>query len=136
MTLHGAAPYGRVEPGSDLSEEEYLALVLGPRRQDDQVINDNNKHCIALSLTELLQALLWLITIFYVIVFISGLLGNISVIVVIIKSKGLHCAMNFYLLSLALADILIILLGAVTSEKLFLQNKKLIDKEMIVTKHY
>ena len=91
---------------------------------------------IALSLTELLQALLWLITIFYVIVFISGLLGNISVIVVIIKSKGLHCAMNFYLLSLALADILIILLGAVTSEKLFLQNKKLIDKEMIVTKHY
>ena len=91
---------------------------------------------IALSLTEFLQALLWLITIFYVIVFISGLLGNISVIVVIIKSKGLHCAMNFYLLSLALADILIILLGAVTSEKLFLQNKKLIDKEMIVTKHY
>ena len=91
---------------------------------------------IALSLTELLQALLWLITIFYVIVFISGLLGNMSVIVVIIKSKGLHCAMNFYLLSLALADILIILLGAVTSEKLFLQNKKLIDKEMIVTKHY
>ena len=91
---------------------------------------------IALSLTELLQALLWLITIFYVIVFISGLVGNMSVIVVIIKSKGLHCAMNFYLLSLALADILIILLGAVTSEKLFLQNKKLIDKEMIVTKHY
>ena len=91
---------------------------------------------ITSSLTELLQALLWLITIFYVIVFISGLLGNISVIVVIIKSKGLHCAMNFYLLSLALADILIILLGAVTSEKLFLQNKKLIDKEMIVTKHY
>ena len=91
---------------------------------------------IALSLTELLQALLWLITIFYVIVFISGLMGNMSVIVVIIKSKGLHCAMNFYLLSLALADILIILLGAVTSEKLFLQNKKLIDKEMIVTKHY
>ena len=55
-------------------------------------------------------------TIFYVIVFISGLLGNMSVIVVIIKSKGLHCAMNFYLLSLALADILIILLGAVTQK--------------------
>ena len=41
LTLHGAAPYGRLEPGSaeDLSEEEYLALVLGPRRQDDQVFN-------------------------------------------------------------------------------------------------
>ena len=50
-------------------------------------------------------------TIFYVIVFITGLLGNMSVIVVIIKSKGLHCAMNYYLVSLALADILIIILG-------------------------
>ena len=50
-------------------------------------------------------------TIFYVIVFISGLLGNISVILVIIKSSGLHCAMNYYLVSLALADILIISLG-------------------------
>ena len=50
-------------------------------------------------------------TIFYVIVFISGLLGNLSVILVIIKSSGLHCAMNYYLLSLAMADILIIILG-------------------------
>ena len=50
-------------------------------------------------------------TIFYVIVFISGLLGNIFVILVITRSRGLHCAMNFYLLSLALADILIIVLG-------------------------
>ena len=50
-------------------------------------------------------------TIFYGIVFITGLLGNMSVIVVIIKSSGLHCAMNYYLVSLALADILIIILG-------------------------
>ena len=57
------------------------------------------------------QALLWAMTIFYLIVFITGLLGNLSVIVVIIKSKGLHCAMNYYLVSLALADILIIILG-------------------------
>ena len=50
-------------------------------------------------------------TIFYLIVFVTGILGNMSVIVVIIKSKGLHCAMNYYLVSLALADILIIILG-------------------------
>ena len=50
-------------------------------------------------------------TVFYVVVFISGLLGNLSVIIVIVKSKGLHCAMNYYLISLAMADILIILLG-------------------------
>ena len=50
-------------------------------------------------------------TIFYVVVFLSGLFGNLSVIIVIVKSKGLHCAMNYYLISLAMADILIILLG-------------------------
>ena len=51
------------------------------------------------------------VTVFYLFVFLSGLLGNISVIIVIIKSKGLHCAMNYYLISLAIADVLIIVLG-------------------------
>ena len=44
-------------------------------------------------------------------VFISGLLGNLSVIAVVVRSKGLHSAMNYYLISLAIADILIIILG-------------------------
>ena len=57
------------------------------------------------------QTLLWFMTVFYVLVFLSGLLGNLSVIIVIVKSKGLHCAMNYYLISLAMADILIIILG-------------------------
>ena len=60
---------------------------------------------------EIFQYLLWFMTIFYVVVFLSGLFGNLSVIIVIVKSKGLHCAMNYYLISLAMADILIILLG-------------------------
>ena len=51
------------------------------------------------------------VTVFYVVVFISGLLGNLSVIAVVVRSKGLHSAMNYYLISLAMADILIILLG-------------------------
>ena len=57
------------------------------------------------------QVLLMFFTVFYVFVFISGLLGNMSVIIVIVRSKGLHCAMNYYLISLAIADVLIILLG-------------------------
>ena len=51
------------------------------------------------------------VTVFYVVVFISGLLGNLSVIAVVVRSKGLHSAMNYYLISLAIADILIIILG-------------------------
>ena len=52
-----------------------------------------------------------LFTIFYIVVFISGLLGNLSVIFVVVKSKGPHSAMDFYLISLAIADLLIIILG-------------------------
>ena len=35
LTVHGAAPYGRLSQVSadNLTEEEFLALVLGPRRQ-------------------------------------------------------------------------------------------------------
>ena len=44
-------------------------------------------------------------------VFFSGILGNLSVIAVVVRSKGLHSAMNYYLISLAIADILIIILG-------------------------
>ena len=51
------------------------------------------------------------VTVFYVVVFVSGLLGNLSVIAVVVRSKGLHSAMNYYLISLAIADVLIILLG-------------------------
>ena len=51
------------------------------------------------------------VTVFYVVVFISGLLGNLSVIVLVVRSKDLHSAMNYYLISLAIADILIIILG-------------------------
>ena len=39
LTVHGAAPYGRLSQVSadNLTEEEFLTLVLGPRRQDDRV---------------------------------------------------------------------------------------------------
>ena len=51
------------------------------------------------------------VTVFYVVVFVSGLLGNLSVIAVVVRSKGLHSAMNYYLISLALADLILLILG-------------------------
>jgi len=94
LTLHGAALYNNSGMANlqNLSLNETLKMFLGPQKQDDQV-------------------LLMFFTVFYVFVFISGLLGNMSVIIVIVRSKGLHCAMNYYLISLAIADVLIILLG-------------------------
>ena len=50
-------------------------------------------------------------TVFYLVVFVTGIIGNISVCNVIIRSSHLHTAMNYYLVSLACADLMIIILG-------------------------
>lgn len=71
---------------------DYLEMVLGPKQMDDY-------HTLVV------------ITLFYVTVFITGVLGNLSVCLVIFRSSHLHTAMNYYLVSLAVADALIIVLG-------------------------
>ena len=71
---------------------DYLEMVLGPKQMDDY-------HTLVV------------ITLFYVTVFITGVLGNLSVCLVIFRSSHLHTAMNYYLVSLAVADLTIILLG-------------------------
>ena len=96
ITAFGGATYNgdQGNQSSDIPMEldEYLLAVMGPKQMDDKVV-------------------LVLVTIFYLLVFVSGLVGNLSVCLVIVRSRGLHCAMNYYLVSLALADITIILLG-------------------------
>ena len=52
-----------------------------------------------------------IITVFYLTVFVTGIIGNISVCNVILRSSHLHTAMNYYLVSLACADLMIIILG-------------------------
>ena len=61
-----------------------------------------------------------LVTIFYLILFLGGVLGNLLVCVVIIKSKELHSAMNYYLLSLAVADLTLITTGMFFLIQIFL----------------
>ena len=51
-----------------------------------------------------------LITI-YVVVFVTGVFGNLTTCVVIQRNKFMHSITNFYLSSLAVADLLIIVLG-------------------------
>ena len=100
VTVYGGAVYDSetVNNGS-VELEEFLNAALGPQQ----------------------VTLNWLIpvTIFYVLVFITGLVGNIAVCVVIIKNKSLHSAMNYYLISLALADLIIIIMG---KEKCWFRN--------------
>ena len=98
ITAFGGATYNgdKGNQSSDIPMEldEFLIAVMGPKQMDD-------------------KAVLVLVTIFYLLVFVSGLVGNLSVCLVIFRSHGLHNAMNYYLVSLAIADMTIIILGKI-----------------------
>ena len=82
-----------VTTAENVSEiSEFLEMMLGPKQMDDY-------HT------------LMVITLFYTTVFVTGILGNLSVCLVIFRSSHLHTAMNYYLVSLAVADLMIIILG-------------------------
>jgi hypothetical protein len=76
------------------SVEEYLVRMLGP------------KH--------LPLAVVLPITIIYVSIFVSGVVGNVAVCVVIARNKSMRTATNYYLFSLAVSDLTLLLLGKCT----------------------
>ena len=47
----------------------------------------------------------------YGIIFVTGVFGNIAVCLVIIEHKSMHTATNYYLFSLAVADLMTLVLG-------------------------
>ena len=50
-------------------------------------------------------------TAIYITLFITGVVGNVATGVVIIRNRSMHTATNYYLFSLALSDLVILLLG-------------------------
>ncbi|XP_022919694.2 pyrokinin-1 receptor-like [Onthophagus taurus] len=51
------------------------------------------------------------ITIIYTIIFFVGVIGNISTCIVIARNKCMHTATNYYLFSLAISDLLLLISG-------------------------
>ncbi|KAM7363369.1 pyrokinin 1 receptor [Cochliomyia hominivorax] len=51
------------------------------------------------------------VTIIYVLIFITGVIGNIITCIVIKKNRSMHTATNYYLFSLAISDFLLLLSG-------------------------
>lgn len=51
------------------------------------------------------------ITIIYAAIFLTGIIGNISTCVVIARNKHMHTATNYYLFSLAISDLLLLVSG-------------------------
>lgn len=52
-----------------------------------------------------------LLTSLYTIIFLSGVLGNVCTCIVIARNRSMHTATNYYLFSLAVSDVLTLLLG-------------------------
>ncbi|XP_060806250.1 neuropeptides capa receptor-like [Amyelois transitella] len=75
----------------DCSEEEMLWWLMGSKR---------------LPLKEIIP-----ISVVLVVIFLTGVVGNVCVCVVIVKHPGLHTATNYYLFSLAVSDLLLLLFG-------------------------
>ncbi|XP_026751895.1 pyrokinin-1 receptor-like [Galleria mellonella] len=51
------------------------------------------------------------ITIIYSLIFVTGLIGNIFTCLVIVRNKSMHTATNYYLFSLAISDLLLLVSG-------------------------
>lgn len=62
------------------------------------------------------------ITIIYSLIFVTGLFGNIITCTVIIRNKSMHNATNYYLFSLAISDLLLLISG-MPQEMYFIWSK-------------
>uniref|UniRef100_A0A1B0GLI2 Putative neuromedin-u receptor 2 n=1 Tax=Lutzomyia longipalpis TaxID=7200 RepID=A0A1B0GLI2_LUTLO len=51
------------------------------------------------------------ITVFYAVIFLAGVLGNVTTCTVISRNKSMHTATNFYLFNLAVSDLLLLVWG-------------------------
>lgn len=81
----------QTNPFFNCSLQEYLVYMLGPQQ-------------LALSVAVP-------ITVVYVLIFVTGVVGNVSVCIVIVRHPSMRTATNYYLFSLAVSDLTLLLLG-------------------------
>ncbi|KAH8417582.1 hypothetical protein KR222_002298, partial [Zaprionus bogoriensis] len=62
------------------------------------------------------------VTVIYSLIFLTGVVGNISTCIVIKKNRSMHTATNYYLFSLAISDFMLLLSG-VPQEMYFIWSK-------------
>ncbi|XP_050081185.1 neuromedin-K receptor [Anopheles maculipalpis] len=62
------------------------------------------------------------ITVIYLLIFLTGVVGNISTCIVIARNRSMHTATNYYLFSLAVSDFLLLVSG-VPQEIYFIWSK-------------
>lgn len=86
----------------NLTEAEYLAKVLGPKYLPLKMVIP--------------------LTIAYVIIFVTGIFGNVTTCVVIVRNPSMQSATNYYLFSLAISDLTLLMLGLPNELSLYWQQ--------------
>ncbi|XP_051161880.1 neuropeptides capa receptor isoform X2 [Leptopilina boulardi] len=76
---------------NNLSEQEYLEKILGPQHLPAELVIP--------------------ITLIYATIFITGVFGNLITCIVIKRNPTMQTATNYYLFSLAVSDLLLLVLG-------------------------
>jgi len=94
---------GGNETWFNMSLDEYLESQLGP------------KHLALSTVVPLTVVLL--------VIFIAGVVGNVCVCLVIIKNQSMHTATNYYLFSLAVSDLTLLILGKFLANQFIFPGK-------------
>lgn len=109
VSLSGARIY--CEPGTNCSKEfDVLQTENGNNLTSTQF---NPEEFVKLYLGErrINYVTVCLLTFIYVTIFLSGLIGNMFTVIVILKNVYMRSVTNYYLLSLSTADLLTIVFG-------------------------
>ncbi|PSN51176.1 Pyrokinin-1 receptor [Blattella germanica] len=85
------SPLPSAEDPSDLLNVTNMTLMLGPVRDPLYIVIP--------------------ITILYALIFLTGVVGNVVTCIVIARNKHMHTATNYYLFSLAVSDLLLLVSG-------------------------
>ncbi|XP_054263035.1 neuropeptides capa receptor-like [Macrosteles quadrilineatus] len=86
----------------NMTLEDYLLMARGPKHLALEVVVP--------------------ITIIYCVIFLTGVLGNLAICLVIANNKNMHTATNYYLFSLAVSDVTLLLLGLPNDLSVFWQQ--------------
>ncbi|XP_012138419.2 neuropeptides capa receptor isoform X2 [Megachile rotundata] len=88
---------------------------------DDCMLLVNNSDCTILSESEYVSSvrgpkyLSWKlivpVTLVYMIIFVTGVIGNVATCIVIVKNSSMHNSINCYLFNLAVSDLMFLILG-------------------------
>lgn len=95
----------------DLEEDELAGMVTNLSQ-----FNSSSQTISALLLEKLGRRRqdLWIVvpmTVIYLVVLVTGVIGNVCTCIVIARNRYMHTATNFYLVNLAISDLLLLVLG-------------------------